>query len=157
MPQPRKTRTSSLVSHGLVLLWPLLLVGATACHPPRTLETRFGTRLTESLQARAERIQEGWRVSLPLPAGNWKVEPFEAQAFDLVPGEPSATLQWTVVDARWANFQKPFVFELVDTEGRRLPMTIRYPQPTLLSNVVAIGEELLLLASSSATSEKQRP
>jgi len=126
-----------------------LLLPALGCRHPRTLETRSGLHETVSLQAEAIPTEKGWDISLPLPQGTWKIEPFEDQAFSVLPGEPASTLKWTVSPPRWENHQKPFVFELVGADGRRLPMTIRYPKPTAMTTARKVGETILHIACLS--------
>ena len=79
------------------------------------------------LRAEARKVEGRWRVTLELPAGRWKVEPKEDQAFDLRPGEPRATLHWTVAPDRWSQQDRPFRFDLVGESGLRLPFAVVYP------------------------------
>lgn len=146
-PQNRKP-SSALAAAALTGLW---LLSATGCRNPRTLETRSGLHENVSIQAQAIRAEKGWEISLPLPEGTWKIEPFEDQAYSLIPGDPASTLKWTVSQARWENHQKPFVLELVGRDGRRLPMTIRYPKPSGMDTVKKIGETILIMACWSGT------
>jgi hypothetical protein len=98
-----------------------------ACTGPRSLETRLGGRALEDLRAEAHKVEGRWRVALLLPAGRWRVETDEGQAFDLTPNEPRATLRWTVAPDRWSQQDRPFRFDLVGESGLRLTFSVVYP------------------------------
>ncbi|MFN7958138.1 MAG: hypothetical protein U0P46_07460 [Holophagaceae bacterium] len=66
-------------------------------------------------------------MELLLPEGPWRVETPEAQSFDLLPGEPRATLRWTVAPDRWSLQDRPFRFDLIEPEGLRLSLAVIYP------------------------------
>lgn len=79
------------------------------------------------LRAEARRVDGQWCVTLRLPAGRWKVETGEPQAFSLSEDAPRATLRWTVAPDRWVRQDRPFRFELVGEGGLRLPLSVVYP------------------------------
>lgn len=109
---------------GTLVLGTMWMVG---CRGPRTLETRIGTHRTEYLQAQAVKAGDQWQVELTLPAGTWTVIPGEAQAVELVPGTPRATLRWRVLPERWRHQDKPFEFTLQGEGGMALRMSVKYP------------------------------
>jgi hypothetical protein len=105
----------------------VLLVGLVACSGQRRLETTMGGRPLEYLQAEARKIDGQWWCELRLPLGQWRVETEEGQTFDLLPGEPRATLRWKVAPDRWVQQDRPFRFDLVGENGLRLSLSVRYP------------------------------
>jgi hypothetical protein len=112
--------------------WPqvpvlLLLAGLTACGGSRRLETTLAGRPVEHLTALARKQEGRWRVELLLPVGRWRVETAEGQDVEILPGEPRATLRWTVAPDRWAQQDRPFRFDLVGESGLRLSLAVRYP------------------------------
>jgi len=139
----------------LLLIAFSLLLGIQGCHGPKTLETRIGTHKTESLVAEAEWTGDCWQVSLVLPAGNWKVEPVESQSYEMIAGDPRATLRWSVTPGRWANFKKPFVFELAGEGGIRIPLTVRYPRKMEFS-ASEFGQKLLLFVITGFTNSNAK-
>jgi hypothetical protein len=116
----------------------LVALAAAACSGPRWLETRLSGRAMEDLRAEARKVEGRWQVELLLPAGRWKVETAEGQAFDVVPNEPRATLRWTVAPDRWSQRDRPFRFDLVGEAGLRLPLAVVYP------NTLPMAVEIVL-------------
>jgi len=57
----------------------------------------------------------------------WWAETAEGQDLEILPGEPRATLRWTVAPDRWAQQDRPFRFDLVGESGLRLSLAVRYP------------------------------
>ncbi|MCE1204272.1 MAG: hypothetical protein LWW79_06645 [Holophagaceae bacterium] len=114
----------------------LLILSVPACSGPRRLETRLGGRPLEGLHAEARKVGGRWQVELLLPAGRWKVETEEGQAFDILPNEPRATLQWTVAPDRWSQQDRPFRFDLVGESGLRLSFAVVYPSSLPGGNVM---------------------
>jgi len=121
MNEPRRWRQSSLIG-GLVLA-----MTAPACSGPRRLETSLGGRPMEDLRAVANKVDGRWQVQLQLPVGKWRLETGEDQAFEIIPGEPRATLRWTVAPDRWSQQDRLFHFDLVGENGMRLSLSVRYP------------------------------
>lgn len=120
------TRTSP----GSFIAWSLsalLILSLSACSGPRHLETQLGGRPVEDLKAEARKVEGRWQVELLLPAGRWRIETPEAQSFDLLPGEPRATLRWTVAPDRWSQQDRPFRFDLIGAEGLNLSFAVTYP------------------------------
>ncbi|WP_243303359.1 hypothetical protein [Geothrix oryzisoli] len=105
----------------------LLLAGLAACGGPRRLETTLAGRRVEQLTALARKQDGRWRVELLLPVGHWRAETAEGQDLEILPGEPRATLRWTVAPDRWAQQDRPFRFDLVGESGLRLSLAVRYP------------------------------
>jgi hypothetical protein len=105
----------------------LSLAGLAACGGPRKLETTLAGRPVEHLAAHARKQDGRWRVELLLPVGHWRVETVEGQDLEILPGEPRATLRWTVAPDRWAQQDRPFRFDLVGASGLRLSLAVRYP------------------------------
>ena len=103
------------------------LLAAVGCTNHRSLETRVGSRRTESYQAEAEHVDGQWRVSLALPAGEWSVHPEEDQPFEIVPGSPRSTLIWRVQPDRWSRQDRPFGFLLRGPGGQEIHMSVAYP------------------------------
>ena len=100
---------------------------ALACSGPRQLETRTGGRPNESLKAEARKAGDRWQVELLLPVGHWRVETEEGQTVEVIPGEPRATLRWTVDPDRWSQQDRPFRFTLVGEGGLSLSFSVHYP------------------------------
>lgn len=105
----------------------LLALMPLACSGPRRLETRMGGRAMEDLRAEARQVEGRCQVELLLPAGHWQVETQEGQVFEILPGEPRATLRWTVAPDRLAQQERPFRFDLVGESGLRLSFAVIYP------------------------------
>jgi hypothetical protein len=81
----------------------------------------------EDLRAVANKVDGRWQVQLQLPVGKWRLETGEDQAFEIIPGEPRATLRWTVAPDRWSQQDRLFHFDLVGENGMRLSLSVRYP------------------------------
>ena len=116
-----------MAPRALQVLTMLLLLGLGACAGPKKLETTMGGRQMENLHADARKIDGQWWCEMQLPLGQWRAETVEGQAFDLVPGEPRATLRWKVAPDRWSQQDRPFKFDLVGASGLRLSLSVRYP------------------------------
>ncbi len=108
---------------------PLLALGL-ACGP-KHLETRVDARRAETLQAECRKVEGRWEVSLRLPAGHWAVGVDEAQPFELLPGEPRATLRWRVEAERWRQ-ARPVTFTIA-SDTVRMELRVRYPGPSSAS------------------------
>jgi hypothetical protein len=113
--------------HPTALAALLLVLGGLACTGPKHLDTTLGGRRADSLVAEARKVDGRWQVELLLPVGQWQVEVEEAQAVQVLPGDPRATLRWVVDGDRWRQQDRPFRFTLMGAGGLRLPMAVRYP------------------------------
>ena len=103
----------------------MLLLGASLACTHRTLDTTMAGHHTENLRAEAQKVDQGWRVTLQLPAGVWRVRtPGEEQTIQVVPGTPYSVAQWTVPPDRW-NTGRPFDL-MLDGGGLNIPITINY-------------------------------
>lgn len=98
-------------------------IGASLACAHKTLDTTLSGRHSENLRAEAQKVDQGWQVSLQLPAGDWRVQTSnEQQSLRMVPGAPCNMAQWTVAADRWAT-GKPF--DLVLEGGEMIiPITI---------------------------------
>jgi len=123
-------------SRTLTCLLAALLLGTVGCARSHQLETRLGGRPMDELRAQAHRVDGQWQVELLLPAGRWQVETAEGQGFTLAPGEPRATLRWTVAPDRWSQQNRPFHFDLVGESGLRLSFSVVYPNSLPGQNLV---------------------
>lgn len=109
-----------------------ILVGLTlliGCGP-KHLDTRINKRKTVSMVAEAKKDDGLWRISLRLPAGQWKVESQEDQRFAITQEASSARqiMNWTVTPERWRQGEKPLYFNLVGENDIRLEMSVRYAE-----------------------------
>jgi hypothetical protein len=119
---------------------------ALGCKGPKALDTRINARPATSLQAEAVKQADHWSVSLRLPAGTWNAVPFETQAMEIRKEGDGILLAWKVSAARWANHEKPFIFDLVAENGTHTTLTIRYPRPAdLAGGLSTLGQNLVLL------------
>ena len=106
-------------------LMSMIFLGASLGCAHKTLDTTMAGHHTENLRAEAQRVDQGWRVTLQLPAGEWKVRtPHEEQGIQVVPGTPYSVAQWTVAPDRWAK-ERPFDLVL-EGEGLNIPITVSY-------------------------------
>jgi hypothetical protein len=96
----------------------------------------MGGRPMESLRADARKVDGQWHCEMRLPLGRWRVETSEGQTFDITPGEPRATLRWKVAPDRWAQQDRPLVFDLVGEGDLRLSLSVRYPNTVPGQNLV---------------------
>lgn len=116
----------------------LLALGA-ACAGHRALETRINGRPAQTVRAEAVRVEGGWEVTLPLPAGRWtahaETEPVTLRQVD---GPVGKLLRWNVPDARWGQ-DRPFPFRLEGEQGTALTLEVRYgalaAAPRVLLNI----------------------
>ncbi len=100
-----------------------LFAGLACAH--RTLDTTLSGRKTESMRAEAQKVESGWKVTLQLPAGEWKVQtPNEEQPVQVIPGTPYGMAQWTVAQDRWSK-DRPLDLVL-EGGGLSMPITVRY-------------------------------